>query len=123
MVYDDYTKPRPYPKQSAWEFYSHVRDHVAYVHIKDGFFDEKTRKEIFTYPGEGKADVEKIVQDLLSRGYDGGFSIEPHMAVVFHDDSVKTTEEIRFETYVKYGRRLISLIDRVKGSLRRDSSK
>lgn len=122
VVFDDYSKPRPYPKQSAWEFYSHVRDHVVYVHIKDGYFDEKTGKEVFTYPGEGKADVERIVQDILAGGYDGGFSIEPHLAVVFHDESVKTPEEIRFETYMEYGRRMMDIIDRAKKNLKRNFS-
>jgi sugar phosphate isomerase/epimerase len=114
----DYTKPPPYPRQSSWEFYSHVRDHVTYVHIKDGYFDEKTGKEVFTYPGEGRGDVVKIVRDLLERGYDGGFSIEPHMAVVYHDESVKSPDEIRFETYVEYGRRMMAIIDLVKRNLK-----
>jgi sugar phosphate isomerase/epimerase len=95
---------------------------VTYVHIKDGSFDGKTGKEVFTYPGEGKADVERIVQDLLARGYDGGFSIEPHMAVVFHDDSVKSPEEIRFETYVEYGRQMMAIIDRARGNMKKISS-
>ncbi|MBN1900111.1 sugar phosphate isomerase/epimerase [Candidatus Sumerlaeota bacterium] len=117
VVFNDYAKPRPYPKQSSWEFYSHVRDHVIYVHIKDGYIEEKTGKEIFTYPTEGKGDVEKIVTDLLSREYDGGFSIEPHIAVVYHDDSVKSPEQARFDVYVEYGRRMMALIDRVKRNL------
>ena len=26
---DDRRQPPPYPKQSAWEFYEHVREHIA----------------------------------------------------------------------------------------------
>ncbi len=38
---DDRSKPKPYPKQSSWEFYEHVRDHVAFcIHIKDGRYDQ-----------------------------------------------------------------------------------
>lgn len=113
LVYDtgnpvcnlDKTKPKPYPMQSSWEFYSHVKEQVAYVHIKDGIWDEQAKKATFTYPGEGEGDVVKIVNDLIASGYDGGFSIEPHMAVVYHDASVRSDEQIKFDTYVEYGRR------------------
>ena len=39
-------------------------------------------------------------------GYDGGISIEPHMAVVFHDKSVQSDAEARYRNYIDYGRRL-----------------
>ena len=114
VVEDDYTKPAPHPKQSSWEFYSHVRDHVAYVHIKDGRWDAEKKKEVFTYPGEGDAEVPRIVKDLLSRRYDGGFSIEPHIAAVYHDPSVKTPDEARFAVYVEYGRRMMRMIEQIQ---------
>lgn len=111
---DDMAKPAPYPKQSAWEFYSHVREHVAYVHIKDGYFDAKENKSVFTFPGEGKGDVRRIVEDLIKRGYDGGISIEPHLAVVFHDSSVTSKAEVMYSNYVEYGRRMMKMIDEIK---------
>ena len=92
---DDRTGPKPYHKQSAWEFYTHVREHIAYVHIKDGVHDqEKPDSATFTFPGEGSGDVRRIVKNLLDDGYDGGISIEPHMAVVFHEDTVKSAEAV-----------------------------
>ena len=39
----------------------------------------------YCYPGDGSGDVRAIMIDLLKTGYDGGFSIEPHVANVFHD--------------------------------------
>ena len=102
---DDRARPRPYPKQSSWEFYTHVKEHVAYVHVKDGTWDPGTQQITYTYPGEGDGDVVRIVSDLLQSGYDGGISIEPHMAIVHHDASVASPEEQRFRTYVEYGRR------------------
>ena len=77
MASDDRSKTSPYPKQSAWEFYRNVREHVVYVHIKDGIWDATEKKVTFTHPGEGQGDVRRIVADLLARGYDGGFSMEP----------------------------------------------
>jgi len=111
---EDYTRPRPRPMQSAWEFYQHVKDHIAYVHIKDGVWDYRQNKlGAFTWPGEGQGCVQAIVKDLLDSGYDGGFSMEPHMAAVAHDKSLTKPEEIKFANYVEYGRRFMQLIDNI----------
>lgn len=98
----------PGQRESAWDFYDHVRDHVAYVHIKDGIVDERGTK--WVYCGEGWGDVKRICSDLIAHGYDGGFSIEPHIAVVFHDKSVKSPEEVMFDTFVEYGRRMEKIL-------------
>lgn len=116
----DYSKPEPRPRQSSWEFYENVREHIAYIHVKDSRFIKDVPDAIFpesefTMPGEGDGDVKKILADMLARGYDGGISIEPHLQVVFHDDSVEAKEEARFNSYVEYGRRLEALLDEIKG--------
>ena len=108
---DDRTKPKPYPKQSAWEFYRHVREHIVYVHIKDGIWDTVKGKMTYTFPAEGEGDVRRIVKDLLDGGYDGGFSMEPHLAVVLHDQSVKADADIQYANYVEYGRRFMGLLE------------
>ncbi len=115
----DYAKPEPRPRQSSWEFYEHVREHVVYIHIKDARFIEDDPDAIFpksefTLPGEGDGDVKRILTDMLARGYDGGISIEPHLQVVFHDESVEAKEEARFNSYVEYGRRLEALLAEIK---------
>ena len=102
-------RERPGQRQSAWEFYDHVRDHIVYVHIKDGFVDAEG-KLTWCWCGEGQGDVRRIVADLLKNGYDGGFSMEPHMAVVAHDSSVTSEADIRFANYVEYGRRFEKLL-------------
>jgi sugar phosphate isomerase/epimerase len=113
----DYVKPKPWPRQSAWEFYAHVREHVAYVHVKDGVWDEANQKSIFTHANEGQGEVKRIVKDLLRNGYDGGFSIEPHLAVVFHEDKGETSEAVMYRNYVEYGRRMERLIADAKAEL------
>ena len=111
---EDYTKPKPRPMQSAWEFYQHVKEHIVYVHIKDGVWDYKQNKlGAFTWPGEGQGCVQAIVKDLLDSGYDGGFSMEPHMAAVAHDKSLTSPEEIKFANYVEYGHRFMELIESI----------
>ncbi|MFQ3548896.1 MAG: sugar phosphate isomerase/epimerase family protein [Armatimonadota bacterium] len=115
---DDRSKPKPYPKQSSWEFYSNVKDYVEYIHIKDGIYNPKDGTHKFTFPGEGQGDVKRILKDMFSRGYDGGISIEPHIAVVHHeDDQDKTDDQIRYDNYVEYGRRMEKLIADIKSEL------
>jgi len=108
----DYSKPKPRPKQSAWEFYRQVKEHVVYVHVKDGIWDKETLKLTQCFPGEGQGDVERILRDLLAGGYSGGLSIEPHMEAGLNDPSL-TREENCYATYVEYGRRLMALMDRI----------
>ena len=111
----------PYHKQSSWDFYQAVKDHIGYVHIKDAVYVGETDgvfpKADFTFPGEGDGDVERIVADLLANGYDGGFSMEPHLAVVFHEDAAADDPEARarvmYENYVEYGKRFMALVHRV----------
>ena len=111
----DRTQPEPYPFQSAWEFYRNVREHVAYIHIKDGkmVMDAKTNKDVCVYgwPGEGDGDVVRICKDLIDRGYNGGISIEPHMSLVFHDATATAkNDQVRYSTYVEYGRRMEKIL-------------
>jgi len=105
----DYSYSPPLPHQSSWEFYQQVRDHVVYVHIKDGIIDQNGKMQ-YTFPGEGAGDVRRIVADLLHRGYDGGISIEPHLKAVFHDPSLTSEDAARYANYVEYGRRMERLI-------------
>jgi sugar phosphate isomerase/epimerase len=105
----------PFALQSSWEFYSHVKPFIRSVHVKDGEFIAPTdgifADARYGWPGEGKGDVRRIVADLLAGGYDGPFSIEPHMKVVFHDGSKTSPEQAAFDTYVEYGRRFMRLVD------------
>jgi sugar phosphate isomerase/epimerase len=105
------------PKQSAWEFYRQVRDHVVYVQVKDGRMLNQVDHQ-HTWPGEGDADVQRILADMLARGYDGGISIEPHLASVFHDPSqgVSQAQAMR-ESYVEYGRRIMQMVDGIRSEL------
>ncbi len=107
---EDFEKPWPYPDQSSWDFYSNVKNHIAHIHIKDSYRDAATGEEVYCWPGEGGGDVRRILEDLNKVGYDGGLSIEPHMTVVYHDDSVQASQESRMTNYIEYGRRLEALL-------------
>ncbi|MFA6506617.1 MAG: TIM barrel protein [Treponemataceae bacterium] len=115
----DFTKTFPYPMQSSLAFYRTVKPHIAYVHIKDARWDGERKEERYCFPGEGDGEVVAIVEDLLQSGYDGGFSMEPHMAVVFHDAQVRSSADARVENYVEYGRRFMKLMKKLGKPLKR----
>ncbi len=119
---DNHLDKPPYKKQSSWEFYSNVREFIEYVHIKDCIFIKETDQIFpelyFTFPGEGHGDVRKIVYDLLKTGYDGGFSIEPHLSVVHHEQSEKPVDLIRYQNYVDYGMKFMNLFQEESARMR-----
>ena len=84
------------------------RDHIAYVHIKDGIWKDGGTQ--FTFPGEGEGDVKRIVADLAARGYQGGLSIEPHLGAVYHDPKSGDANPSAYATYVEYGKRLEQIV-------------
>src|ERR1700721_1315881 len=80
----DRSKPKPWPKQDPWEFWTHIRDHVVHIHIKDPIWNPKRNDADYHWPSEGHGRILDILKDAFSRGYDAGISIEPHMVSVFH---------------------------------------
>jgi sugar phosphate isomerase/epimerase len=113
LVFDT-GNPIPYG-QDAWDYYSKVREHVVYVHVKD-YEVGPDGKEKAVFPGEGRGHVREIVRDLLERGYDGGFSIEPHITSVIHLGKEAADPELAYRTYVEYGRRLERLVKELRPS-------
>lgn len=109
----DRSKPKPWPKQDPWEFWLAVRDVTAHIHIKDATWNPAKNDADYNWPGEGKGRVRDILKDAFARGYDAGISIEPHIAVVFHDASVKSNEEAQYSSYVEYGRKCEKLVKEV----------
>jgi len=110
----DRSKPRPWPQQDAWEFWTHLRDHVVHIHIKDATWNPAKNDADYNWPGEGHGRVRDILQDAFARGYDAGISIEPHLATVFHDASRQASAESAFDSFVEYGRRLEKLISEIR---------
>jgi sugar phosphate isomerase/epimerase len=112
----DRSKPKSWPRQDAWEFWEHVRDHVVHIHIKDAIWNPAKNDADYQWPGEGSARVRDILKDAFARGYDAGISIEPHMLVVFHDPQAKAAnEDATRRNFVEYGRRLEKLIETAAG--------
>jgi sugar phosphate isomerase/epimerase len=110
----DRSKPKPWPRQDPWEFWLAVRDYTDHIHIKDATWNPAKNDADYNWPGEGKGRVRDILADAFARGYDAGISIEPHLAVVFHDASVSASAEAQYSSYVEYGRRLEKLVAAIK---------
>jgi sugar phosphate isomerase/epimerase len=111
----DRSKAKPWPQQDPWEFWTLVRDHVAHIHVKDAVWNPAKHNADYCWPGEGQGRVRDILRDALTRGYDAGISIEPHMVVVFHDAAATTDDAAQRVNYVEYGRRLERLLREIRG--------
>lgn len=104
----DYGVDPPRSRQSSLEFFRQVREHIVYVHIKDAI----ARTEggaVHVFPGEGQGEVREVLRELLTGGYAGGLSIEPHMGAGLPDPAL-SREENSYRTYVEYGRRLMNMV-------------
>ena len=119
ILSEDYSRQKPYPKQSSWEFYSNIKESIAYIHIKDGKWDTNAQKAVYCCPGDGHGDIKRILKDLILKGYAGGISIEPHIATVFHEKLNNDNEDVMFNSYIEYGRRLGSIINDIKKEVSR----
>ena len=98
--------------QDPVEFFEKVKKHIVYIHIKDARLEDGA--ENFLYPGDGDACIPQILQMLYDSNYQGGISIEPHMASVFHDpNSANASAEESYAIYLEYGRRLMVLLEKV----------
>ncbi|RAK12443.1 sugar phosphate isomerase/epimerase [Halanaerobium saccharolyticum] len=124
LMADNRMGEAPYEKQTSWGAYQHLKDKIAYVHIKDGTFVKETNgifpEMDYCYPGEGNGEVKRIIKDLLAGGYDGGFSIEPHMGAVYHEDRDDSQADAKYNTYLEYGKRFKGLMEEIRSELEED---
>lgn len=112
VVFDTGNPPAHGHNAAAW--YLAVKPHIAYIHIKDCYIDsdEKVR---YTWPNEGHGFVRFILEDLFRSGYNGGISIEPHIAAQVHaGNQSETNEDSAYRSYVTYGRKLVELVRTLK---------
>ena len=98
--------------QDALEFYQAVHERVAYIHIKDARADAACKQVTYTWPGEGNGRIPEILDALNHDGFSGPISIEPHMAVVYHDPTVSADEEVRRKLFLEYAERTETLLRR-----------
>ena len=100
--------------QNAWEYYQLVAEDIVYVHIKDA--QKIDGKDQYCMCGDGEGYVKEIVADLLKNGYDGGFSIEPHLAAVIHTGQEAEDAQRLYKSYTDYGRRLMEIVEAARAA-------
>ncbi len=62
-------------KQDTLQAYELLKDHIAYIHVKDARMENGT----VVPSGYGDGNVEIILKQLFTRGFDGFLSLEPHL--------------------------------------------
>jgi sugar phosphate isomerase/epimerase len=116
----DRSKPKPWPRQDPWEFWTHLRDHTVHIHIKDATWNAAKNDAGYNWPGEGQGRIRDILRDAFARGYDAGISLEPHMVSVFHDAKAQSTDDAAMQkNFIEYGQRTEEIIADVKSELRK----
>ncbi|MFD0412827.1 sugar phosphate isomerase/epimerase family protein [Streptomyces sp. NPDC127108] len=88
-------------------FLREVLPYVEHVHIKDGTVTDG--QAVFGRPGEGDAELLGCLQLLVDSGYQGWYSVEPHVALIPHL-GVSGDPERTEMAYVDYVRRLKALV-------------
>lgn len=84
----------------ALGFLRQVLPHVAHVHLKDGY---RVSDEVhYTFPGEGQVGARDCIELLMGEGYDGWFSIEPHLCLIPHLKQTATDPHRQRQTYQAY---------------------
>ena len=87
--------------QDPYHFFDQVREYVDYIHIKDAVLEDDAVRYVF--PGHGGGRVREILRASAGGRRVVPISIEPHVAVVFHDPSVTASFEDRWNTFIDYG--------------------
>ena len=104
-----------YGRGDAEPFLAAVENRVAYVHIKD-WMRKPDGEAAGAYAGEGDCRVPEQVERILRTGYDGVFSVEPHVAAVIHT-GMESPEEGMYRAYVIAGRRMVELLNQVSAKV------
>ncbi|RSM57241.1 sugar phosphate isomerase/epimerase [Amycolatopsis sp. WAC 01376] len=86
----------------GFDLLADIAVHVEHVHIKDA--DERG----FTLPGQGAARVADCVKLLRANGYQGAWSLEPHLAIKPHEQGVLAPGAM--SAFVAAGRAMAGLV-------------
>jgi sugar phosphate isomerase/epimerase len=97
----------PYEYQDPLKFFQEVREHVAYLHIKDAAMEAGRLR--YTFPGEGAGRIREILAEVRRHEMQVPIAIEPHVAAVFHDPSIKAPFEVRWNNFIDYGNQLVRM--------------
>lgn len=95
--------------------YEILKDYIAYMHIKDALFENGR----VVPAGRGDGNVEYVLSKVLESGYDGFFSLEPHLgsfeglADLELDDAMEGLPKSGEGTFTIAYRSLCNILDRI----------
>ncbi|MBV2366053.1 sugar phosphate isomerase/epimerase [Streptomonospora sp. NEAU-YY374] len=94
---------------SAADLLGDIAARVAHVHVKDA--RSTPQGTVYTVPGQGEARVADCLRMLLAAGYQGVWSIEPHLALRPHEPGTALSGDPA--GFTAAGEALRRLVDRV----------
>lgn len=101
--------------QDTKEAYEKLKEYIGYVHIKDALLEDGK----VVPAGTGDGNVEYILKRLLDSGYDGFFSLEPHLgsfaglAALELDDKMLNLPQGGEGTFTLAYRALEEIVDKI----------
>ncbi len=110
-VYDT-GNPASHGSANIWDWYQAAKPHIAYIHIKAHTGPGGT----YVWPDAGASMIRETLSDLLTTGYRGFVSIEPHIKSVIHEAKDTNNAEVAYRSYVEYGQRLMRLLEQLPTS-------
>jgi len=102
-------------KQDTKYAYNLLKDHIAYMHVKDAFLD--TGRVVPA--GYGDGNMEYVLEELFKNGFDGYLSLEPHIETISSladlelGNMVSDLPESREGVFTLTYRALCDLLDRI----------
>jgi sugar phosphate isomerase/epimerase len=82
----NFVQCRQHPYDDCW---MHLRRYISYFHIKDAVFETSQ----VVPAGQGDGDVERILGEAFSNGYDNFLTLEPHLSLAAESYG-RTTPEL-----------------------------
>lgn len=92
---------------ASYDLLAEIADRVEHVHIKDAVSTMDGVR--YTLPGDGQSTIADCLSLLLTEGYRGALSLEPHLAVLPHTGA--RDDRFARERFVAAGERLRRLVD------------
>lgn len=91
------------PYEHCWQ---RVKEHITYFHVKDAMMDDGK----VTPAGQGDGDVEAILSEAFSDGFDNFLTLEPHLSVA--EASYGRTDSELFHTAVGALKDILSRVEK-----------
>ncbi|ATX77055.1 sugar phosphate isomerase/epimerase family protein [Reinekea forsetii] len=100
------------------DFITSCFDSIAHVHIKDAVRTANGKID-YCFPGKGAVHLLENIKQLLKLGYNGLFSIEPHIDMIAHEGGRQLDVDGINEHYIAYGQAALELLQQAKNDLSR----